>query len=106
MELGRVAAGLGSAALLFVTGVVAAVAGVTTCHEDVQSAGQAPHLCATAGNGVTLSVSAVLGPALAVVLVLFSARRRTIGFFTAAVLVADVTLFVMWALVSHGTIRY
>ena len=106
MGLGRVGVGLGCAALLFVTGLVSAVAGVTTCHEDVQSADQAPHLCATAGNGVALSVSAVLGPAFAVVLLLVSARRRTIGFFTAAVLVADGALYAMWALVSHGTIRY
>ena len=106
MGLGRVAAGLGCAALLFVAGLISAVAGVTTCHEDVQSADRAPHLCATAGNGVALSISAVLGPGLIVLLLLVSAKRRTIGYFTATCLAGEAALFVMWALVSHGTIRY
>jgi hypothetical protein len=36
--------GLGCAALVFVGGVLSAFAGALTCHEDLQSAYQAPHL--------------------------------------------------------------
>jgi len=104
--LGRFAIGLGSTALLFVCGVIAAFAGATTCHEDVQSADQAPHLCAAAGSGVALSISAVAGPTLVLLLLVFSATRRTIGYVTASFLVGEAALFLMWALVSHGTIRY
>jgi hypothetical protein len=81
-------------------------AGATTCHEDVQSADQAPHLCATAGNGIALSISAVAGSALVLVLLLASARRRAIGYTTVAFLLGEAGLFAIWALVSHGTIRY
>ena len=58
-SLGGFAVGLGCTALLFVAGVMTSFAGATTCHEDVQSADQAPHLCTTAGNSVALSISAV-----------------------------------------------
>ena len=104
--VGGFAVGLGCAALLFVGGVMTAFAGATTCHEDVQSADQAPHLCATAGNGVALSISAVAGPALVLLLLFASSRRRTIAYLTAFLLLADAALFTVWALVSHGTIRY
>src|SRR6266550_3784472 len=98
--------GVGCAALVFVGGVLSAFAGALTCHEDLQSADQAPHLCATAGNGIALSISAVAGPGIVLVLILFAARRGTVGYTTAAFVVAESTLFAMWALVSHGTIRY
>jgi hypothetical protein len=98
--------GLGCAALLFLAGVLAAYAGAVACHADVQTADQAPHLCATAGNGVALSVSAMTGPALVLLLVLFTARRRTIGYATVVFLLGEAALFALWALVSHGTIRY
>jgi hypothetical protein len=99
-------AGLGCAALVFVGGVMAAFAGALSCHEDLQSAGQAPNLCATAGRGVTLSIPAIAGPVLVLVLLFASARRRTIGYVTGAVLLTEAALFTLWALVSHGTISY
>jgi hypothetical protein len=102
----RLGLGVVCAALLFVCGVLSAFAGTLTCHEDLQSASQAPNLCATAGNGIALSVSAMAGPGLVLLLVLGAARRRTIGYTTAAFLLAQAALFTMWALVSHGTIRY
>ena len=98
--------GLGCAALVFVGGVLSAFAGALTCHEDLQSADQAPHLCASAGNGIALSISAVAGPGIVLLLVLFAARRRMIGYTTLAFFLAESALFAMWALVSHGTIRY
>jgi hypothetical protein len=106
MAVRNLGIGVGCAALLFVFSVMASFAGASTCHEDLQSAAQAPHLCATAGNGVTLSISAVLGPGLIALMLLGSAKRRTLGWFTAWCLAAQVALLVMWALVSHGTIRY
>ena len=105
-SLGGFAVGLGCTALLFVAGVMTSFAGATTCHEDVQSADQAPHLCTTAGNSVALSISAVAGPALLLLLLLASRRRRTIGYTTVAFLLGEAALFAMWALVSHGTIGY
>ena len=104
--LGRFAIGLGSTALLFVCGVLAAFAGATTCHEDLQSADQAPHLCATAGSGISLSISAVAGPAIILLLLVVSATRRTIGYVTASFLVGEAVLLLMWTLVSDGTIHY
>lgn len=98
--------GLGCAALVFLAGVAAAFAGAVACHADLQSADRAPHLCATAGNGVALSVSAMTAPALVLVLVLFAARRRTIGYATVVFLLGESALFALWALVSHGTLRY
>jgi hypothetical protein len=103
---GHFITGLGCAALVFVGGVMAAFAGALTCHEDLQSAGQAPHLCATAGRGVTLSIPAIAGPALVLVLLFASARRRTIGYVTGAVLLTEAALFTLWALISHGTIGF
>jgi hypothetical protein len=100
------ATGLGCAALVFLAGVLTAYAGAVACHADVQTAVEAPHLCATAGNGVALSISAVAGPALVLVLVLFAARRRTIGYATVVFLLGELALFGLWALVSHGTLRY
>jgi hypothetical protein len=102
----RFATGLGCAALVFAGGVTAAFAGALTCHEDLQSAGQAPHLCSTAGTGVALSIPAIAAPVLVLVLLFAAVRRRTIGYTTVAFLVTEAALFTMWALVSHGTIRY
>jgi hypothetical protein len=104
--LGSFMAGLGCAALVFVGGVMAAFAGALTCHEDLQSVGQAPHLCATAGRGVTLSIPAIAGPVVVLVLLFASARRRTIGYATGALFLVEAALFAMWALVSHGTIGF
>jgi hypothetical protein len=104
--LGSFMTGLGCAALVFLGGVMAAFAGALTCHEDLQTAGQAPHLCATAGRGVTLSIPAIAGPVLVLVLLFASARRRTIGFVTGAVLLTEAALATMWALVSRGTISF
>lgn len=106
MAIRNLGLGIGCAALLFVCGVMTSFAGANTCHADLQSAAQAPQLCSTAGNGVALSISAVLGPGLIVLLLLASARRRTLGYFTATCVTCEAALFVMWALVSHGTIRY
>jgi len=85
---------------------MAAFSGASTCHVDLQSAAQAPQLCATAGNSVALSISAVLGPGLIVLALLASAKRRTIGYLTGLLLAGEAVLFVMWTLVSDGTIRY
>jgi hypothetical protein len=106
MAIRNLALGVGAAALLFVGGTLASFKGAATCHVDVQSAAQAPHLCSTAGNSVALSVSAMLGPGLVVLVLLGAARRRTIGYLTGFFLAADVLLFVMWGLVAGGSLRY
>jgi hypothetical protein len=106
MAIRNLALGVAAAALLFLGGTMSSFKGAATCHVDLRSAAQAPRLCATAGNSVALSVSAMLGPGLVVLLLLAAARRRTIGYFTGFFLAADVVLFVMWGLVADGSLRY
>ncbi|HEY6836435.1 MAG TPA: hypothetical protein VI142_08175 [Gaiellaceae bacterium] len=106
MAIRNLALGVAAAAVLFVFGTMASFKGAATCHVDLHSAAQAPHLCATAGNSVTLSVSAMLGPGLVVLLLLVTARRRTIAYLTGFFLAADVVLFAVWGLVADGSLRY
>jgi hypothetical protein len=106
MAIRNLAIGVAAAAVLFLGGAMSSFKGAATCHVDVQSAAQAPHLCATAGSSAALSVSAVLGPGLLVLLLFAAAKRRTIGYFTGFFLAADVVLFVMWGLVADGSLRY
>ena len=100
-------AAIGFVGLLLVTviGLAATYAGGVTCHEDVQSNAQAPHLCGSVGSGPTLWLPTILG-FFAVLLVLIGGRTRTLWLTTVITVGAEGVLFLMWALVSHGTIRY
>ena len=106
MAIRNLALGVAAAAVLFVGGTMASFKGAATCHVDLQSASQAPHLCATAGNSVALSVAAVLGPGLVVLFLLGAAKRRWIAYLTGLCLAADAALFLMWGLVASGGLRY
>ena len=106
MAIRNLALGVVAAAVLFLGGAMASFKGAATCHVDLQSAAQAPHLCATAGNSVALSIAAVLGPGLVVVFLLGSAKRRSIAHLTVAFLAADLVLFLMWSLAADGRLRY
>jgi hypothetical protein len=103
---GRIAVGLGCAALVFACGVIAGVAGAVTCHEDVGSADRAPQLCASAGSSPTLWLPALVGPACVLVLLIARPRIRTIACTTVALLALEATLVAMWGLVSYGTLSY
>jgi hypothetical protein len=104
--MGRVLSGVGCVAVVFVGGVMAAYAGAVTCHQDVRSADDAARLCATAGNSVALSVSAVAGPTVLLLLVFAAARQRAIAYVTLAFLMVEAAFCAMWSLVSHGMISY
>jgi hypothetical protein len=106
MAIRNLALGLGCAALLFLGGTMAAFSGASTCHVNLQSAANAPQLCATAGNSVALSISAVLGPGLIALALLASAKRRTLALLTGICLACEGALYVTWALVANGSIRY
>jgi hypothetical protein len=104
--VGRLLSGLGCVAAVFLGGVMAAYAGAVTCHQDVQSANDASRLCATAGNSVALSVSAVAGPTVLLLLVFAAARQRAIAYVTLAFLMAEAGFCALWSLVAHGMISY
>jgi hypothetical protein len=106
MAIRNLAVGVAAAAVLFLGGTMSSFKGAATCHVDVQSAAQAPHLCATVGNSVALSVGAVLGPGLVVLFLLGAATRRSIAYLTGLCLALDAALFVMWGFVADGSLRY
>ena len=101
MAIRNLAVGVAAAALLFLTGAMASFKGAATCHVNLQTAARSPHLCATAGNSVALSVAAVLGPGLVVLFLLGAAKRRSIAYLTGVCLGVDAALFVMWGFVRY-----
>src|SRR4051794_34887587 len=95
---------IGILGLMLVTlgGVAATYAGVVTCHEDVQSSEQAPNLCSSVGSEPTVFLPVVLGFFAFLLLLIGGLRARGLWLATAVIVGAEVALFLMWALVSHG----
>jgi hypothetical protein len=92
--------------LVTVGGLAATYVGGITCNEDVQSPEQAPTLCSSVGSGPTLWLPTILGFFAFLLMLIGGGRARTLWLATAMIVAADGGLFLMWALVSHGSIRY
>jgi hypothetical protein len=92
--------------LVTLGGLAATYAGVVTCHEDVQSTEQAPNLCSSVGSEPTVWLPTILGFFAFLLLLIGGVRVKALWLATAVIVGAEGALFVMWALVSHGTIRY
>jgi hypothetical protein len=103
---GRAAIGIFGLLLVTVAGLAATYAGGVTCHEDVQSHEQAPNLCSSVGSEPTLWLPPILGFFAVLLLLIGGIRTRTLGLAMAVIVGAEGALFLMWALVSHGTIHY
>jgi hypothetical protein len=61
-------------------------------------------LCRAAGNSWVFWLPPIL-PVVAVLLLTAGARRKAIGYSTAALIALQIGVGVMWALVAHGTLR-
>jgi hypothetical protein len=105
-KLRHAAVGVFGLALVAVVGVMSSFAGAITCHEDVQSSAQAPHLCSKAATGIPLWLPGPLSAAVLLALLAARSRTRTVACATAALVAAEIGVIVLWALVSHGTITY
>jgi hypothetical protein len=105
-SLKRGTVGLLGAVAALVLGLLAVVVGGVTCHEDVGSSDQAPKLCASAGSDLGLLLPPALGVAAILLLLAAGARTRALAVATVVIVIGEGGLAAMWALVSHGTIRY
>jgi hypothetical protein len=92
--------------LVALLGFMAAIAGFGQCLDEVQSGEQAPHICGSAGTTTGLSLPPVIGVVILLLLMGARLRTRTLAIATAVIVVGEAGLFVMWLLVSHGTIHY
>jgi hypothetical protein len=105
-EASRAPIGILGLVLVTLGGLAATYAGTVTCHEDVQSPKQAPNLCGSAGSQPTAWLPIILGFFAFLVLLIGGVRAKVLWVATAVIVGAEGALFLMWALVSHGTISY
>jgi hypothetical protein len=105
-EASRAPIGILGLVLVTLGGLAATYAGTVTCHEDVQSPKQAPNLCGSVGSQPTVWLPIILGFFAFLLLLIGGVRARVLWVATAVIVGAEGALFLMWALVSHGTISY
>ena len=105
-EASRAPIGILGLLLVTVGGLTATYTGGVTCNEEVQSAEHAPNLCSSVGSEPTVWLPTILGFFAFLLLLIGGARAKTLWLATAAIVGAEGVIFVMWALVSHGTIHY
>jgi hypothetical protein len=102
----QTAVGLIGIVLVVVVGFMAAMAGFGQCLDEVQSGEQAPHICGLAGTAGALWLPPVIGVVVLLLLLGAGLRTRILAIVTAVIVAGEAGLFVMWLLVSHGTIHY
>ena len=105
-EASRAPFGIVGLLLVTLCGLAATYAGAVTCSEDVQSPEQAPNLCSSVGSEPTVYLPTILGFFAFLLLLIGGVRARVLWLATAVIVGAEGALFLMWALVSHATIRY
>jgi hypothetical protein len=105
-DASRAPIGILGLALVILGGLAATYAATVTCHEDVQSPEQAPNLCSSVGSEPTVWLPTILGFFAFLLLLIGGVRARALWLAAGVIVGAEGAFFLMWALVSHGTIRY